>query len=541
MGDTRRYRRGTKLERVFVPEPLVRVSTLEELQESLGRLARPLGFVPTMGALHQGHRSLMQWAKVHNQSVVVSIFVNPMQFGPAEDLNRYPRTLGEDLQLCEEEGVDLVFTPTPEILYPQERQDRGRTLVVPPAYLTDKLCGKSRPGHFTGVATVVTKLLHLVQPDRVYFGQKDAQQLAVMQQLVKDLNIPVQVFPCPTVRDENGLALSSRNQYLSPQERATALSIPQTLAWAKQQQQAGATDTQELRKQAESRLSQESGMALEYCALVDPYHLDPVPEIIQKSSQKPSLLMVAAKVGATRLIDNVILDPLPPIIALDGPAGVGKSTLAKLLAQKLGFLYIDTGAMYRAVTWAVLEQGLQSAIEAKDKTIIGPFVQSLDLRLESGTDPAYPTRVWLNGSEITQNIRTQPVTDFVSQVSAFGLVRSALVKQQRKLAEGGGVVMDGRDIGTEVFPQAPVKIYLTASVEARALRRQQDLKEKKLPVPDVNILQEDLIARDYKDSTRKQSPLRKAPDALEVCTDDCTIEQTLDRLLALYQTRITYL
>ncbi len=516
----------------------MRVSTLAELQEYLGRLARPLGFVPTMGALHRGHRSLMQWAKVHNQSVVVSIFVNPLQFGPTEDLDRYPRALEEDLLLCAEEGVNLVFTPTPEILYPQERQDRGQqTLVVPPALLTDKLCGKHRPGHFTGVATVVTKLLHLVQPDRAYFGQKDAQQLAVIQQLVTDLNIPVGVFPCPTVRDEEGLALSSRNQYLSPQERATALSIPQTLAWAKRQQQEGATDTQELREQAAIRLSQESGMALEYCALVDPYCLEPAPQKIQT----PILLMVAAKVGTTRLIDNVLLDPLPPVIALDGPAGVGKSTLAKLLAQKLGFLYIDTGAMYRAVTWAVLQKELQPAIEAKDKTIIGPFVQSLDLHLEPGTDPAYPTRVWLNGNEITQNIRTQPVTDFVSQVSAFGLVRAALVTQQRKLAEGGGVVMDGRDIGTEVFPQAPVKIYLTASVEARALRRQQDLQEKKLPVPDLNILKEDISARDDKDSTRKQSPLRKAPDAIEVCTDDCTIEQTLGRLLALYQARITHL
>jgi pantoate ligase / CMP/dCMP kinase len=509
----------------------VRVSNLEELQEYLGRLDRPLGFVPTMGALHQGHRSLMQWAKVHNQSVVVSIFVNPLQFGPTEDLALYPRTLGADLLLCEEEGVDLVFTPTPELLYPEDP-----TLVVPPAYLTEKLCGKSRPGHFTGVATVVTKLLHLVQPDRAYFGQKDAQQLAIIQQLVKDLNLPVEIFPCPIVRDQDGLALSSRNRYLSAQERATALMIPQTLAWAKQQQ-SGAMNAQELRDHAAVTLSKESGIALEYCALVDPDRLEPVSE----SSQTPSLLMVAARVGTTRLIDNVTLDPRPPVIALDGPAGVGKSTLAKLLAQKLEFLYIDTGAMYRAVTWAALQQGLQSAIEAKEKTIVGPFVKSLDIRLEPGTDPAYPTRVWLNEREITQNIRTQPVTDFVSQVSALGTVREALVAQQRKLAEGGGVVMDGRDIGTKVFPQAPVKIYLTASVEARALRRQQDLQEKKLPTPTLEILQKDISERDYKDSTRKQSPLRKAPDALEVCTDDCTVEQTLGRLLALYKEKITHL
>ncbi|MGA7953505.1 MAG: bifunctional pantoate--beta-alanine ligase/(d)CMP kinase [Gloeobacterales cyanobacterium] len=511
----------------------MRVSTLGELQEYLGRLAHPLGFVPTMGALHKGHRSLMQWAKVHNQSVVVSIFVNPLQFGPTEDLDRYPRTEEEDLLVCEEEGIDLVFTPTPEILYPQ---DREFTLVVPPAYLTDKLCGKSRPGHFTGVATIVAKLLHLIQPDRAYFGQKDAQQLAVVQQMVQDLNMPVEIFPCPIVRDQDGLALSSRNQYLSPQERVTALMIPQTLAWAKQQQ-SGVMEAQKLSEQVAITLSKEPGMALEYCALVDPHRLEPVSQL----SRTPSLLMIAAKVGTTRLIDNVTLDPRPPVIALDGPAGVGKSTLAKLLAQKLGFLYIDTGAMYRAVTWAVLQHGLQPVIEAKDKTIIGPFVKSLDLRLKPGTDPAYPTRVWLNGSEITQNIRTQPVTDFVSQVSAVGIVREALVAQQRKLAAGGGIVMDGRDIGTEVFPQAPVKIYLTASVEARALRRQQDLQEKKLPIPDLEILKKDIRERDYKDSTRKQSPLRKAPDALEVCTDDSTIEETLGRLLAIYEARIMHL
>ncbi len=516
----------------------MRASTLAELQEYLGRLAHPLGFVPTMGALHQGHRSLMQWAKVHNQAVVVSIFVNPLQFGPTEDLNRYPRTLEADLLVCEEEGVDLVFTPTVETLYPSGLEvSEGNTLVVPPANLTDKLCGKSRPGHFTGVATVVTKLLHLVQPDRAYFGQKDAQQLAVMQQLVQDLHLPVEIFPCPTVRDKDSLALSSRNRYLSPEERTTALVIPQTLAWAKQQIQAGVTDAKELCSQAEITLSKETGLTLEYCALVDPQRLEPVTQSIQE----PSLLMVAAKVGSTRLIDNVTLDPRPPIMALDGPAGVGKSTLAKLLAQKLGFLYIDTGAMYRAVTWAVLQQNLQHAIERQDKAVIGPLVRSLDLHLEPGTDPAYPTRVWLNGTEVTQDIRTQPVTDFVSQVSAFGLVRETLVIQQRKLAQNGGLVMDGRDIGTEVFPQAPVKIYLTASVEARALRRQQDLQEKKLPVPDLEILIQDIRQRDHKDSTRKKSPLRRAPDALEVCTDGFSIEETLSRLLAIYQERITHL
>ena len=216
-----------------------------------------IGLVPTMGALHQGHLSLIDRAIADNKLVVVSIFVNPLQFAPTEDLSSYPRQLENDLKLCEDMGVDYVFAPAPEEMDSQGDTEAlsTKTKVIPPGNMTNILCGKYRPDHFTGVATVVTKLLNIVQPDRAYFGQKDAQQLAIIRRLVKDLNLTVEIVPCPIVREESGLALSSRNQYLTESEKTQAAKIYRSLQQAKLAFSEGEIDTDALTNSGRTKIS----------------------------------------------------------------------------------------------------------------------------------------------------------------------------------------------------------------------------------------------------------------------------------------------
>ncbi len=262
-----------------------------------------VGFVPTMGALHAGHRRLIEQARQQNDRVVVSIFVNPLQFAPTEDLDRYPRPLELDQQLCVAAGVDALFLPTPDAL------GTGGEIyqVVPPASLTNQLCGKSRPGHFTGVATIVTKLLNIVQPTRAYFGQKDAQQLAIMRRLVTDLNMSVQIVACPIVREKSGLAISSRNQYLSPAGRTQAAVIYRSLQQAQQLVDQGAGDARSLLAAVQMELDTVPEFQLEYLELVDVEKLQPI-EIIRISG----LLAIAGRLENTRLIDNIIISNFSP-------------------------------------------------------------------------------------------------------------------------------------------------------------------------------------------------------------------------------------
>jgi pantoate ligase / CMP/dCMP kinase len=481
-----------------------------------------IGLVMTMGALHDGHRSLIARARSANAFVFVSIFVNPKQFAPQEDLSRYPRTLEQDLALCQQEGVDLVFVPTVAELYPPN----FGTAVVPPSSLTETLCGLSRPGHFTGVATVVAKVMSLVRPKRAYFGQKDAQQVAILRRIAADLSLGCQLVICPIVRDLNGLALSSRNVYLSAQERERALQIPRALDRTQALFQAGIQETKPLLAAARDALLD---VEIEYLALVDPETLQPLEKITQTG-----LLAIAARVGTTRLIDNLLLGQTqvhPPIIAIDGPAGAGKSTVARKLALQLGFLYIDTGAMYRAVTWKAMQLG----VDFTDGEALSALTRNLQIRLAPGHQKAFATRVWVDGEEITRAVRERSVSANVSAVSAHLGVRTELVAQQRALGREGGVILDGRDIGTHVFPDAALKIYLTASVQIRAERRLEDLKAQNLPLPEIIELESDIQQRDEKDSTRKHAPLRKADDAIEVITDGQSIEETVEILMALYR------
>jgi len=483
-----------------------------------------IGLVPTMGALHAGHRSLIQRARQENALVVVSIFVNPLQFGPGEDFERYPRLLDLDRQLCDQEGVDLIFAPSPAELLAEPEL----TQVVPPPSLTEGLCGRSRPGHFQGVATIVTKLLNLVQPDRAYFGQKDAQQLAIIRRLVADLNLPVEIVPCPTLREPSGLAWSSRNQYLNPEQRQQATVLYRSLQRAKDVFYGGSRERQTLLQAVQMELATEPGLDVEYVDLVDPDRLTPLNQVTQVG-----LLAIAGRMGSTRLIDNLLLYSRRPILAIDGPAGAGKSTIARRCAQALGLLYLDTGAMYRAVTWLVL----QSGIAVEDEVAIADLVSQCQIDLVPAANPQQPPQVLVDGQDVTQAIRSLGVTAQVSAVAAQPSVRQELVKQQRRYGQAGGIVVEGRDIGTYVFPNAELKIFLTASVPERARRRQQELKTQGEEVPTLEELELAIFERDCKDANRAISPLRKAADAIEINTDRLSIAEVTEQIVDLYRQR----
>jgi len=259
-------------------------------QEMTGQTA----VVMTMGALHEGHRTLMRAARAAADHVIVTIFVNPLQFGANEDLDRYPRPFENDVAACAEEGADLVFAPTPDVVYPEQPLVR-----VSAGPMGDVLEGTTRPGHFDGVLTVVAKLLHLTQPDKAFFGEKDAQQLALIRRMVRDLDFPVEIVPVPTVREPDGLALSSRNVYLSPEQRTAALALHRALRAGEAAAGEGAPAVQEA---AEAVLDAEKDVRLDYLALVDPDTFGP----LDRSSER-ALLAVAAYVGSTRLIDNVTI------------------------------------------------------------------------------------------------------------------------------------------------------------------------------------------------------------------------------------------
>jgi pantoate--beta-alanine ligase len=274
------------------------IAALRDAVAAARRRGQTVGLVPTMGALHAGHMSLIEAARAETGCVVVSIFVNPAQFGPNEDLGRYPRSLERDRELCDRAGVDLIFHPQPVVMYPP-----GYRTYVEVTGLQDVLCGGSRPGHFRGVATVVLKLFNLVGPDRAYFGQKDAQQVRVLAQMVRDLNVPVEVRVCPIVREADGLALSSRNQYLEADERCQAAVLYRALREARRLIGGGQRDAEVLRRAMIETIASAPGAVLDYAVVVDADSLETPARLVPG---RPVLLALAVKFGATRLIDNLL-------------------------------------------------------------------------------------------------------------------------------------------------------------------------------------------------------------------------------------------
>ncbi|MEG4317893.1 MULTISPECIES: bifunctional pantoate--beta-alanine ligase/(d)CMP kinase [unclassified Microcoleus] len=499
-----------------------------------------VGLVPTMGALHAGHLSLIQRARQDNAIALVSIFVNPLQFGPTEDFQDYPRNFEQDRLLCEQAGVDAIFAPSATEMFGNQAVDRTEThktaqtqielssltQVVPPPAMTSVLCGKSRPGHFQGVAAIVTKLLSLVQPTKAYFGQKDAQQLAIIRKLAFDFNLPVEIVACPIVREESGLAMSSRNQYLTTEQKQQACAIYRALQQASKTFASGDRTAAAALAIARAEVAREPAVKLEYAELVDPDTLTPLQVV-----ETAGLLAVAARVGSTRLIDNIILRNRRPIVAIDGPAGAGKSTVTRKAARVLGLFYLDTGAMYRALTWLALKTNTPISDEcAIAELVSGSY-------LEYNLDPGSLT-LKINGEDVTEAIRSLEVTSRVSEMAAIPAVRQFLVEEQRRCGKSGGIVAEGRDIGTNVFPDAELKIFLTASVQERSRRRLLELKDTDRANISLAQLEQDIALRDSKDSTRLVAPLRKAADAVEIQTDNLTVDEVIDRIVGLYQERI---
>jgi pantoate ligase/cytidylate kinase len=374
-----------------------------------------------------------------------------------------------------------------------------------------------RPGHFDGVATVVSRLLALVQPDRLILGEKDWQQLTILRRLVADLNLPITLLGVPTVREADGLAMSSRNQYLSPEDRERAVALPRVLQAARFED-----DVTDVRQALIT-----AGLEVEYVERVSPASLQPCGQ-----ETAISLLAAAVRCGSTRLIDHVFLMSRAPLVAIDGPAGAGKSTVTRAFAERLGLTYLDTGAMYRSVTWLVQQRGVDPADAVAIESLL------IDFKLDLRSLPGGGQQVLVNGEDVSSAIRSPEVTASVSAVAAHRCVRQALTAQQKAMGAKGGLVAEGRDIGTAVFPDADLKVFLTATVSERARRRALDLEQRGFEAPNRQELETQIAERDRMDSSREEAPLVQASDALELVTDGMTIDAVIDELVGLFRARV---
>lgn len=280
-------------------EVVKHIRDLKSIVQQAKQSGKSIGLVPTMGFLHDGHLALVRQARQDCDLVVVSVFVNPLQFGPHEDYNDYPRDLDQDRRLLTQAQADVLFAPTVEEMYPQGQENMLTFVEV--RKITERLCGASRPGHFRGVATVVTKLFNIVEPDMAYFGQKDAQQVAVVKRMVEDLNMNVRIVPVPTVREADGLALSSRNTYLRGPERQAALVLSRALEIAQRMLTAGERDAVKIRDAMRRLIDREPLAAIDYISISDPVSLTEMDRV-----RTPALVALAVKIGRTRLIDNIV-------------------------------------------------------------------------------------------------------------------------------------------------------------------------------------------------------------------------------------------
>jgi len=494
----------------------------EEIENWRSKISSDINFIPTMGNLHNGHIKLISTAKNENSNVnLVSIFVNPLQFDNKSDLENYPKTIENDINISFTNGADVIFIPSTEDIYPPN--NKNIKFLKASTELCSALCGLNRIGHFDGVCTVVYRLLNLIKPKNLYLGEKDWQQLLILKNLVLTQKLNIAIKSIPTQRDFDRIPLSSRNVHLSKNERKLIRFFSNELFLAKNIfQQEKKISLEEIIK----KLSAEK-ISIEYLEHLHPYTLQKL-----KVEDNISILAGAIRCGETRLIDHVFLMKRKPIIAIDGPAGSGKSTVTKLIAKKLKLLYLDTGAMYRALSWLLIKEKIDYKKEKKLENILK------DISIVFNSNENSEQDVFINNYCVTKEIRSEEISSIVSKISSIKEVRQFLVEEQKKIGESGGLVAEGRDIGTTVFPDAELKIFLTASIDERAKRRKSDKNSEESQKIELQKLKEIIKKRDYEDSNRAISPLIKANDAVEIITDGYSINEVVDKIIDLYNDKI---
>ncbi len=494
----------------------------EEIENWRRNINSDINFIPTMGNLHNGHIKLISTAKKDNTNVnLVSIFVNPLQFDDKSDLENYPKTIENDIKISFANGADVIFIPSTEDIYPTN--NKSIKFLKASIELSSALCGLNRSGHFDGVCTVVFRLLNLIKPKNLYLGEKDWQQLLILKNLVLTKKLNVAIRSIPTQRDFDGIPLSSRNVHLSKNERKLIKFFSNELLIAKKNFQ---QDKKISLKEIIKNLSAEK-ISIEYLEHLHPHTLQQA-----RSEDNISILAGAIRCGETRLIDHVFLMKRKPIIAIDGPAGSGKSTVTKLIAKKLKLLYLDTGAMYRALSWLLIKEN----IDYKKEKNLQKILKNISIVFKSNENSNQD--VFINNYCVTEEIRSQEISSIVSKISSIKELRKFLVEEQRRIGESGGLVAEGRDIGTTVFPDAELKIFLTASIDERAKRRKSDKQSKDSQEIDLHTLKELIKKRDFEDSNREISPLIKANDAIEIITDGYSIHDVVDKIIDLYNDKV---
>ncbi len=490
----------------------------KELEKWISKLNKSINFIPTMGNLHEGHIQLIKSAKNENQNInLVSIFVNPLQFDNNEDLKNYPQTIEEDIEIAFSNGADAIFIPSTNDIYPPN--NKSIIHIKASKDLSSALCGLKRVGHFDGVCTVVYRLLNLIKPKNLYLGEKDWQQLLILRNMVKVMKLGINIKSIPTYRDSNGIPFSSRNTLLSREERKHIELFSNELQNAKNiYKEEKKINLKKIIKKLELE-----NISVEYLENLNPYTFNKVSD-----NENISILAGAIICGNTRLIDHVFLMKRNPIIAIDGPAGSGKSTITKLIAKKLNLLYLDTGAMYRALSWFLKKENINYFKENE----LNKILQNINIFFKSNSQSSQD--IFINNFCVTDQIRSQEISAIVSKIAAIKEIREFLVKEQRKIGTEGGLVAEGRDIGTKVFPNAELKIFLTASIDERAKRRKLELDNRSSTEIDFNELKKLIQKRDFEDSNREISPLKKANDAIEFCTDGYTIDEVVEKIIDIY-------